>query len=137
MCQHVKGSYGKCLIILSPRSAQTTQKRLQLVDWAAAVHGAATGEHEVTNIGPALFVDDSRYTVSSAPAAITVTVKHNQYSTETGVMFETKQDSNSTAPVRPGSETPVDIRQMLKGTLLGGSPQTGQQREVPWSTRGS
>ena len=75
--------------------------RIHVLDWAATAMGTMRGLQLTTNAGPSLFIDDSRYTVSSAPAAVLTTKKHTQYVNETGVICETKQNSTSTIAVNP------------------------------------
>ena len=126
----IQGTQWRCLdhdeylqVCSAFRQCKYDADRFQLIDWAAAVLGAATGEQAVTNLGLALFIDDSRYTVSSASAAVMFTAQHTEYATEAGVIFETTQDSKSTVAIHPGSETPDDMHQALRGTLLGGAPR--------------
>ena len=83
------------------RECRNGVHRIHVLDWAAYAMGTKRGMQLTTNTGPSLFIDDSRYTVSSAPAAVLTTKKHTQYAIETGVIFETKQNSKSTVTVNP------------------------------------
>ena len=78
-------------------------------------------------MGPYLFIDDSRFATSSRCAAITVVRSTNDYAVRTGVIFETKKDSKSTIIVTPQEALHKELRNALKGTLLGGQPEVVRQ----------
>ena len=101
----------------------TNPERLMLLDWMAMWKGAKEGTLAIANIGPSLFIDDSRLTTSSQDAALAATVATSGYAVATGVVFETKKDSKSTVLVTPPQEQHPQLRQALQGTLLGGAPE--------------
>ena len=83
------------------RECRNDVHRIHVLGWAAYAMGTKRGLQLTTNTGPSLFIDDSRYTVSSAPAVVLTTKKHTQYAIKTGVIFETKKKSKSKVTVNP------------------------------------
>ena len=55
------------------RACRNDVHRIHVLDWAAYAMGTKRGLQLTTNTGPSLFMDDSRHTVSSAPAAVLTT----------------------------------------------------------------
>ena len=69
------------------RECRNDVHRIHVLDWAAYAMGTKRGLQLTANTGPSLFIDDSRYTVSSAPAAVLTTKKHTQYAINTCAIF--------------------------------------------------
>ena len=47
-------------------------QRLLIIDWLATSYGAARAKPHVPNMGPYLFIDDSRFATSSQSASVSV-----------------------------------------------------------------
>ena len=94
-----------------------------IMGWLAAVDGARQAKPDFTNIGPSLCLDDSRFTSSSQDAALTANIATSEYAALTGVILETKKNSNSTTLATPPEEQQPRLQQARKGTLLGGGPR--------------
>ena len=101
---------------------ENDSERLAMLDWAAMAAEAQTKGLKAASLGPSLFVDDVRVTVSSAPAVIRATAITGQYATLTGIVFETKADSKSIIRTTPPETVPARLQAALTGLVQGGTP---------------
>ena len=89
---HVKEQLLKC---------QDNAQRRLVMDCMAYTEDPTKTKSAITHMGPYLFVDDSRFSTSSYNTAIAVTNSSTRYAKQTGVIFETKQNSKSTLRSHP------------------------------------
>ena len=70
-------------VVALVETCTTDAQRLLQIDWPAMVQGIQTGQQQIRNIGPSLFIDDSRITSSSQSASVTVTKEQSLYAEAT------------------------------------------------------
>ena len=93
------------------QSCRSDAERLLLLDWAARFQR-----------GPALYVDDARFTTSSPAAVVTTTTTCNHYARGRGVVFLTTDTTKSSVFTAAGDQVRMDLSTALGSTIQGGTP---------------
>ena len=73
-----------------PLKCQDNAQRRLVMDWMAYTEGPTKTNSAITNMGPYLFVDDSRFSHLPINTAMAVTNSSTRYAKHTVVIFETK-----------------------------------------------